>query len=147
MGDGELGQRVAAGQSELFRHVRAVTVDRPRADRQRAGDFLGGLELGDQAQHLAFGLGERLDARRRLGRGAGLCVAGDEMGRELRTDIGPAGGDRLQALDDLDQRPVLDHVSHRAGVQRRVQEPGIAVHRQARRSRSGGGGRVRWRRR
>src|SRR5690606_40932811 len=95
-GGGPAGEFVAVGELEFAEHGRDVGLHCLDGDEQLLGDLLVRVAAGDQPQHLALALRQRVELRvdgGRLGGGEGVEDEPGQAGREDRVALrDPADG-------------------------------------------------------
>jgi len=116
LADGVFRQFGHVVESEFFHEMEAVGFDGFRAQAEAEGDLLGGLTVGDQAEALAFAVGE-CGVGGLLGGGEGGAVAVGDGGGDFRAEVGVTGHDGADGLEEFEGGVILDDVTFDAGLQ------------------------------
>src|SRR5271166_1045877 len=125
--DGKLHQLGARSDPEILHHGVLVIGNRPRGDRQDAGDLLHGAAFREQLEDLALPRAQ-LPVLPRLPR---LMEQGaDQSSCGQRRDVGTSLEDLLDGLEQLRGRRVLEQISRGPDPERFHGEIGIFTHRE-----------------
>ena len=104
----ELDQSVSAVEVELNANVGSMILNRAHADAQLARNLFVGFVLGKQGKKADLGRGKVAYTGPLLIEGGSPSDSIQQMGRKNWTDVILAGGNRINAVDDVGGRVVLD---------------------------------------